>query len=493
MSSRAEPVSVVFPPFWGSTSMPYLSVPLLVSALRSHGIEARPFDLNAWLRRMSAEGGLRGAVARVETDPRLQIPEDLPWRTHADALRVSGITGLGIGLREILDRIWTAGETPYEKLIREFVECKILAEGCGGVCIAVVSETQVQPSLLLAAMIRAACGDDVPIILGGRWCSLVADTLPQCSQLFDLLDAVAVGEADQTLPQYFVPRKRSAGDGACPGMLSCNQGRITGRAAVGAVDLSLVAIPAFEAMDLGLYDRGGTILPIQASRGCYHGRCRFCNYVALNPTYRCRAASAVADEMAQLSHTLGAESFAFCDDVMSPTFLSDLAKTLLERGSNVEWSAITRSSDHFDLALCELLASAGCRKVFLGLESGSQGVLNSLCKGLNVDVSFRSVRNCVEAGITPAVSLMVGTPGETHADVTETRRFADALRRDGADVTVLEFLLARGSWYWRHIEQVVPLSWYCESVRSNDLMLNFRFPRPVDLQHEVERATQVNV
>jgi hypothetical protein len=69
------------------------------------------------------------------------------------------------------------------------------------------------------------------------------------------------------------------------------------------------------------------------------------------------------------------------------------------------------------------LAAAGCAMLQLGLESGSQGLLDRMGKGTRVVDASTILRNLSRAGIAAYVYVMLGVPGETRADAEKTVAF----------------------------------------------------------------------
>jgi hypothetical protein len=71
----------------------------------------------------------------------------------------------------------------------------------------------------------------------------------------------------------------------------------------------------------------------------------------------------------------------------------------------------------------ERLRRMGVRKLFFGLESGSQAVLDHMDKGLRLGAARRALRDCAAAGIAAHVFTIVGFPEETEAQARETVQF----------------------------------------------------------------------
>jgi radical SAM superfamily enzyme YgiQ (UPF0313 family) len=80
-----------------------------------------------------------------------------------------------------------------------------------------------------------------------------------------------------------------------------------------------------------------------------------------------------------------------------------------------------------DLELLKRMKQAGCIEIGFGVESGSQKILDSMCKHIKVKQSEQAIQDAVEAGIRPTVQMMYGYPGETLQTLNETVKLFERL------------------------------------------------------------------
>jgi radical SAM superfamily enzyme YgiQ (UPF0313 family) len=100
----------------------------------------------------------------------------------------------------------------------------------------------------------------------------------------------------------------------------------------------------------------------------------------------------------------------FLDNAMSPALL----KALSGQPPGAPWYGFARvTKDLKDPDFCEALKRSGCRMLKLGLESGDQAVLDSLCKGIDLEIASPALKALKKAGIATYVYLLFGTPAET--------------------------------------------------------------------------------
>lgn len=190
-------------------------------------------------------------------------------------------------------------------------------------------------------------------------------------------------------------------------------------------DLDSLPYPAHEHFEVSRYKISGRIyLPIITSRGCPF-QCAFC--LASNMCgkgFRARKPKNVVDELEWLRDTHAAEAFAFYDD----TFTYDskraiaICEEMRKRKFSLPWDCRTRV-DRVTPELLNALRKTNCLLIHFGVESGSQKMLNAMRKGTTVEQNATAIRWAKEAGISVAISVVVGYPGETPEMMEETFEF----------------------------------------------------------------------
>lgn len=140
--------------------------------------------------------------------------------------------------------------------------------------------------------------------------------------------------------------------------------------------------------------------PMITSRGCY-ARCSFCSvvsyYSGLGKSYRMRSAENVLDEIEYLYHNYGVRNIVFNDanfiggSINSKERSRKIANEIIKRNLNIKFSIQCRVND-IDEELFTLLKQAGLIRVFLGIESGSQPVLDRFKKDITVDDNLNAIK-----------------------------------------------------------------------------------------------------
>ena len=170
------------------------------------------------------------------------------------------------------------------------------------------------------------------------------------------------------------------------------------------------------------------------SRGCPFG-CYFCSNNAWGKSLRKRSPENIYKELEILKYQYGYRAFMFWDDTMTVDrkrleYLCELMKNL-----DIIWRCNIRS-DTVDLSILRNMRNAGCVEAALGIESGSQKILNIVNKGETVEKHMRAVNYCHEAGLRIKGFFIVGLPGENLESIKETENFLDEAKLDDADFSV---------------------------------------------------------
>ncbi|HQB43122.1 MAG TPA: radical SAM protein, partial [Polyangiaceae bacterium] len=205
-----------------------------------------------------------------------------------------------------------------------------------------------------------------------------------------------------------------------------NRYRRTSFGACPQVDLDSLPIPMWIADGLRLDDYLVPQYPIALplSRGCYWGRCVFCNISSqTSSSYRRRSvANAIADIKAAMAET-GSRWFDFPVDSFRPKHLRELALAIVQEGLSIEWGAEVLLDRGFNDEVLADLARSGCRCLRFGMESACPQTLRAMNKPVQPQTARRVLGSCRKHGIRTAVMFIVGFPSETQAQIQQTYDF----------------------------------------------------------------------
>lgn len=176
----------------------------------------------------------------------------------------------------------------------------------------------------------------------------------------------------------------------------------------------------YDLLEKNRYFSPGFILPYSAAEGCWWRKCSFCPEKAEANPYRPLSASRAAAELEALARKTQASLIHLLDSSISPALL----QALIENPPGSPWYGFARVTRHLaDEDFCRALKKSGCAMLKLGMESGHQGVLDALSKGIDLAEASAALRALHRAGIAVYGYFLFGTPPETEADAHETLDF----------------------------------------------------------------------
>jgi len=177
-------------------------------------------------------------------------------------------------------------------------------------------------------------------------------------------------------------------------------------------------------------------LSLYTGRGC-RSKCTFCLWPQTvgGHRYRTRSVEHVVAEIAHARRLFPQVKEYFFDD---DTFTDDLPRAeAIARGLGrlgVTWSCNAKAD--VPLATLKVLKDNGLRLLLVGYESGSQGILNNVKKGIRLDRAREFTRNARTLGIKVHGTFIMGLPGETRETIQETVRFALDIDPDTIQVSL---------------------------------------------------------
>lgn len=216
------------------------------------------------------------------------------------------------------------------------------------------------------------------------------------------------------------------------------------------------APPDYSAFPLADYLSPGFILPYSASSGCYWRRCAFCPEKVEAKAYQPVSDDQVISDLARWRVLHAAEASEDRNNLEAPAMaeracsaaavrhdhdpgnrtipalihLTDnairpsLLRKMTLNPPGVPWYGFARITKELtDPEFCLALRSSGCVMLKLGIESGSQKVLDELGKGIDLKMAADALKTLHQAGIATYVYLLFGTPPEQESEALQTLDF----------------------------------------------------------------------
>lgn len=186
-------------------------------------------------------------------------------------------------------------------------------------------------------------------------------------------------------------------------------------------DLDKLKFNDFDAHNLRLYK---PILPMLSSRGCVK-RCRFCAECTLYKQFRQHCPDYIVDQIEYLTRLSRIRHFSFQDSLLNANalWLEDFCKKIIERRLDIKWEAQIIIRNDMDVHTFSLMKRSGCINLFIGLESGSDKILQRMRKGFTSNEAKDFFIKLQNSSLTFEISLIVGYPTESQQDFKDTLYF----------------------------------------------------------------------
>lgn len=271
---------------------------------------------------------------------------------------------------------------------------------------------------------------DIHVILGGPQATAAAE---ETLKAFPSVDVVVRGEGETVLPALLDKLSTKEDLRLLQGISYRSTRNVIRRPdAPLLTDLDSLPLPAFH---LFSHLKKCDCLPIEIGRGCPFS-CTFCSTSQFfRRSYRLKSPERVVRQMLGLKQTYDTCRFELVHDnfTVDRKRVVAFCEALLSSGAEFIWSCSART-DCLDEDLIDLMRKAGCRGIFLGIESGSSRMQEIIQKRLDIEAARKCICYTDRRKVEVSVSMIAGFPEETGGDLQETVHFfVDALRYDYVD------------------------------------------------------------
>jgi radical SAM superfamily enzyme YgiQ (UPF0313 family) len=187
-----------------------------------------------------------------------------------------------------------------------------------------------------------------------------------------------------------------------------------------ARDISTLDVPDFSDFDLRYYP----YLAHYGARSCPF-QCTFCSETINWGKYRRKTVAQTVKEFTELYNRYSCQLFLMTDSTLNP-IITPLSKEFIKSGVSIYWDGFLRADTH----VCNnentlLWRQGGFYRAKLGLESGSQKILDLMDKRITIAQSEAALASLAYAGIKTTTFWLFGYPGETEEDFQQTLDFIE--------------------------------------------------------------------
>ena len=304
----------------------------------------------------------------------------------------------------------------------------------------VVGITSVTPSIYEAYKVAETAKkvrEDCTVVLGGPHATFMPrETMEECKYI----DIIVRGEGEETTRELIENIEKGAPLNEVKG--------ITFREKNGIIDteprlfiknIDNIPFPSRDLLPMHLYKFNGVkYTTMLTSRGCPF-KCSFCSSSRLFGGYwRGRSPENVLEEMKTVYEEYGIRNIEFMDDTftLNQERAEKICDEIIKQGWDISWGASSRV-DTLSKKLVEKMKKAGCWIIFLGIESGSQKILDAIGKRITLEQVKKAVKILKDAGIQVLGSFIIGFLQDTKETIKETIKFAKSLNLNYAEFSIL--------------------------------------------------------
>jgi len=170
-------------------------------------------------------------------------------------------------------------------------------------------------------------------------------------------------------------------------------------------------------LDVWKKHHGKSAMTISTQRGCPY-TCKWCSTAVYGQSYRRRSPQKLVEELQLIKENYNPDTIWFVDDVftVSHKWLEEFNQLINKSDAKIPFECITRA-DRMNADVVTWLKEAGCFRIWIGAESGSQKVIDLMDRRVDVNQVRRMIQLSNSKGIETGTFIMLGYPGETEEDI----------------------------------------------------------------------------
>jgi len=327
--------------------------------------------------------------------------------------------------REVLACLEDDQVNVYRDVCRQLILPAVHKEAPDVVGVSIGTQMQLMAGLTLCKMIKEAF-PHIHITVGGNVITRLQEELPNHPRLLtEVFDSAIMYEGEHALLWLLEALSGQRDLAAVPNLMYRDATGIQVNKEIYTEKTTALPLPDFDGLPLDSYFVPVRILPYLATRGCYWGRCTFCDHgQGYFDQYRGLPAQDVVRQIKALKEKYRAEHFLFADESYPPALFKKVTHLLVEQEIGIKWTTLIRFEETLqDPELWKLAAKSGCCTLYYGMESANERVLNLMDKHVKKSVIENNLQQAAEVGIWNHVMAFYGFPGETREEAEETRQF----------------------------------------------------------------------
>jgi radical SAM superfamily enzyme YgiQ (UPF0313 family) len=332
----------------------------------------------------------------------------------------------------------------YKFLIADLIE----KEKPDVVGISIVQQKQLISTFTFCKMLKEQ-SPETHITIGGNIVTRLRDAIKESKELFELFDTAILYEGESAFLQLVEALGKGETDlSTLPNLIHKDtSGAIQQNKEVFAENMDQLPPPDFDGLPLEKYFVPKLILPYLATRGCYWGKCTFCDHFqGYVEGYRTKQIAQITEEIKFLQDKYGNRHFHFTDESYPPALFRKLSRSLTDSKIDIAWTTHMRFEESLlDDEVWDDAAKSGCRYLHFGYESGNDRVLKLMDKATNLDAIRTNLRMSAKYGIWNHIMGFFGFPGETEEESNDSKQFVHDNRENIHSLGFMTFVLGKFS------------------------------------------------
>ncbi len=462
-------VALIFPPQWDPRQPP-LCIPAIAGHLKYFGHDVRAWDLNlnvyrhalsspkskkllsgylspSTLNDLKTFNKINRALEKVLLSTYAEYEEWLFWDDYTGKLSPDR------------SHDWKKAATNPEALPLILTLLPALSDLIAWkpdiISISSIGDTQIIPSVALSSVIRRAAPDS-QIILGGHGFAYRRSLIKKVPWIFDLVDGICTFDGEPTLEAL------AGGEPLhkIPNLVIRRNGNLLCRTSVKCAAFSRYKEPDFSVLPVQDYLSGQIVIPIETARGCYWGKCTFCNHSrkAFPPASQYMKRSLPSIQVELKKHIKnGYHNFCFVDEGISKERLKRLSTMIQSIQKKIRWICYIRFDNNHTYDSFRMIKEAGCVKLFCGFETGSLKLLTCVRKGTNPSQIERIAKEASMAGLFLHFFIMERFPNEKKKDLVLTidclKKIVPFLNQEGFSYDIFPFSIELDTEMYHHYRE----------------------------------------
>ncbi len=326
---------------------------------------------------------------------------------------------------EVMDAIQDTQVNVYRDVFDHLVKPVIEQEKPDVIGISIVLQQQLFSSMTFCAMIKQHF-PHIHVTIGGNTVTRLRDVLPE-SPLFKYFDSAVAYEGETAFVQLVsaVGAKRSLAD--VPNTIYKDETGVHTSPTSYSEDMAALPPPDFDGLPLEKYFVPTKVLPYLATRGCYWGRCEFCDHgEGYTAGYRTKKIQEIIGEIKHLKDKYGATHFHFTDESYPPALFRKLSRGLIDSKMDIIWTTHMRfEKSLLEESVWQDAKESGCRYLHFGYESGNERVLKLMDKATTTEIITQHLQMSANVGIWNHCMGFFGFPGETKEEAWSSVQFLE--------------------------------------------------------------------